>query len=157
MPSPVGPRHQGQSVGATWIGPAFDFGAPSAAEAAEPNDTIESVRKSRLVYRNMDKITFNLRSIGTAVYDPGNERSRYLTQADPSAVGTDRTAIGLRWRALRGDAMLLRNQLVDQLAVHVGEAKVAPRVAVRQLFVVEAQKIQECRVQVMHVNFVFNG
>ena len=45
---------------------------------------------------------------------------------------------------------------VDDAAVHVGQAEVAAAVAVRQLLVVEAQQVQDRRVQVVDVDPVLD-
>ena len=50
-----------------------------------------------------------------------------------------------------------RQDLLDHLPVHVGQAEVAAGVAVRQLLVVEAQQVQDRRVQIVDVDLVLDG
>jgi hypothetical protein len=50
-----------------------------------------------------------------------------------------------------------RYQRVHHVSVHVGESEVAARHAVGQLFVIEAQQLQDSRVQVVDVHPVLHG
>ena len=50
-----------------------------------------------------------------------------------------------------------RKDFTDDVAVDVGEAIVAPAVPVRQSLVIEAHDVQDRRVQVVDVDFVFDG
>src|SRR5262245_10763918 len=47
--------------------------------------------------------------------------------------------------------------LAHDAAVHVGEPKITARIAIRQPFVVEPHKVQDRRVQVVHVDTVLHG
>src|SRR5262249_6117572 len=64
-------------------------------------------------------------------------------------------------RALANQATRLtcpsRQDALDHVAMHVGEAEVAPAVAERQLLVVDAHQVQDRRVQVMDVDAVLYG
>ena len=51
----------------------------------------------------------------------------------------------------------LRQDLADYAAVDVGQAEVAAGVAEGEAFVVQAQLMQQRRVQVVQVDFVFDG
>src|SRR5262245_11106281 len=50
----------------------------------------------------------------------------------------------------------LRQNLLHHSSVNVGEAKIPSSVAVGELFVVEAEQMQEGRVQIMNVNWIFD-
>ncbi len=47
-------------------------------------------------------------------------------------------------------------QLRDERAVNIGQPEVASGVAIRQLFVIEAEQVQDGGVQVVHVDRVFD-
>lgn len=47
--------------------------------------------------------------------------------------------------------------IVDDAAVHVGQAEIAAAVAVGEALVVEAHQVENCGVQVVDVNFILNG
>src|SRR5262249_62136257 len=49
-----------------------------------------------------------------------------------------------------------RQDLLDDLARHVGQAEVAARVAVSQFLVIEAQKGQDRRLQIMDVDLLLD-
>ena len=59
--------------------------------------------------------------------------------------------------ARRPASSLLGDHLSDHLAVDVGEPEVAPRVAIGQPLVVEAELVQDSGVQVVHVHSTLNG
>ena len=46
---------------------------------------------------------------------------------------------------------------VDHSAVDIRQSKIASGVAVCQLLMVDTQRVQDCRVQVVHVYFAFDG
>ena len=47
-----------------------------------------------------------------------------------------------------------RHDFFDNPSVHVGQTEISPGVAVCELFVIEAQKVKDGRVQVMNVDLV---
>ena len=49
------------------------------------------------------------------------------------------------------------DQVLDDLAVHVGQAEVSAGVAVGELFVVEAEEVEDRGVQVVDVHLVLDG
>ena len=51
----------------------------------------------------------------------------------------------------------LRDDLLLHVSCHVCETEVAPRIAISQSFMIEAQQMQYRCVQVMHVNLLFDG
>ena len=51
----------------------------------------------------------------------------------------------------------LRDDVVDDVAVDVGEAEVAAGVAVSEFFVVEAEQVQNGGVEVVDVDYFFDG
>ena len=53
--------------------------------------------------------------------------------------------------------MTLRDDLRDDVTIHVGRAKIPPGVAECELLVVDAQQVQNCRMQIVHVNFACDG
>ena len=46
-----------------------------------------------------------------------------------------------------------RENVVEDSSGHVRQSEVASRIFVRQLFVIQAQRVQQSRMQVVHVNF----
>ena len=48
-------------------------------------------------------------------------------------------------------------QITDDASVNVGQSEVAAGVAVSQGFMIEPHQMQNCRVQVVHVDFVLHG
>ena len=46
---------------------------------------------------------------------------------------------------------------MHDLAGDIGQAFIASVVEIRQSFVIHAEKMQDCRVQVMHMHFSFGG
>ena len=50
-----------------------------------------------------------------------------------------------------------RYDLPDHASMHIGEPVVAAAVAIGETFVVEANEVEDGGVQVVDVNFVFNG
>jgi hypothetical protein len=54
----------------------------------------------------------------------------------------------------RRESSSSQNVLHDS-AVHIGQAEVAAGVAVSQLLVVESQEMQQCRMQIVHVDLAF--
>ena len=52
---------------------------------------------------------------------------------------------------------LSRENRLHHLPMHIGQPEVAPGVAVRQLRVVEAEQVQDRRVQIMHVDLLLDG
>src|SRR5206468_3210229 len=50
-----------------------------------------------------------------------------------------------------------REDFLRHAAAHIGEAEVAAGVAVSQLLVIEAEQVQQGRVQVVHVDLVLHG
>jgi hypothetical protein len=46
----------------------------------------------------------------------------------------------------------LRQQFSDNVTMHVSQAKIAASKPVGQFFVIEAEQMQDCRVQIMHMN-----
>ena len=57
----------------------------------------------------------------------------------------------------RAVVMPSRYDLPDHASMHIGEAVVAASVAVSEAFVIETQEVQDGGVQVVDVNFVFDG
>ncbi len=66
---------------------------------------------------------------------------------------------GARWLLFkqRLTSPTSRQDLVDHAAAEVGEAVVAAVVAVGEFFVIEAEEVEEGGVEVIHVDFVFDG
>jgi len=51
----------------------------------------------------------------------------------------------------------LRDDFVDDVAVHVGQAEIAAGVMIRQFFVIESEEPENGRVQIMHVDRILDG
>lgn len=51
----------------------------------------------------------------------------------------------------------LRQNLVDQLTMHISQPEITPRVSKRQLFMIKAQAVEHCGVQVMDADWVLCG
>ena len=49
------------------------------------------------------------------------------------------------------------NYVVDDVAVDVGQAEVSAGVAVGESFMVQAHEVQDCGVEIMNVDSVFDG
>src|SRR5438445_7389270 len=60
-------------------------------------------------------------------------------------------------RQAPGGPVSSRQNLVHHAAAHIGESEVAAGVAVRQLLVVQAEEVQQGRVQVVDVDLVLGG
>ena len=56
----------------------------------------------------------------------------------------------------RRRCLLLGQKILHDVAVHVGEAEIAAGVAEGELLVIEAQQVQDRRVQVMDVHLVLD-
>lgn len=55
-----------------------------------------------------------------------------------------------------GGVRKLRQDVVDNAAFDIGQPEVAAAVGISQFFVIEAELVQDCGVQVVNVDFVFN-
>src|SRR5207247_3502598 len=49
------------------------------------------------------------------------------------------------------------DQFPDHLPMDVGEAEIATRVAEGELLVIETEQMKNCRVQVVYMDFIFDG
>ena len=54
-------------------------------------------------------------------------------------------------------AVRSRNQIMDHVAMNVGEAIVTPRIAVGELLVVEAHEVENRRIHIVDVDAVLDG
>ena len=50
-----------------------------------------------------------------------------------------------------------RQQIVDDLAMHIGESEIATFEPIRQCFVVDPQQVHHRRLEVMHVHEIFGN
>src|SRR5437879_1372371 len=58
--------------------------------------------------------------------------------------------------ANRSQATRLSEQSIDDFAIDVGQSEIASLKAIGQLRVIQAKAVQNCRLQIMHVNLVFS-
>ena len=54
-------------------------------------------------------------------------------------------------------ALRSRNQIMDHVAMNVGETIVTPRVAVGELLVIEAHEVENRRIHIVDVDAVLDG
>ena len=50
-----------------------------------------------------------------------------------------------------------RNQIMDHVAMNIGETIVTPRIAVGELLVIEAHEVENRRIHIMDVDAVLDG
>ena len=86
-----------------------------------------------------------LATIVVGAHDRVAFRSFYILSADLMFVG------------LRMSFRVSGDDVFDDRPVHVGQAEVAAGVAIGELFVVEAQEVEQGGVQVVNVDLVFDG
>ena len=53
--------------------------------------------------------------------------------------------------------LILSDDVVNNATMHVREPKIATSAAVRQSFMVQTEKVQDCGVQVMQMSRIFDG
>src|SRR5687767_3237538 len=58
---------------------------------------------------------------------------------------------------MAGSSIASSDDLLHHISLHIRKAEVAASVAISQALVVEAQQVQDRSVEVVHVNFVFDG
>src|SRR5690606_15788691 len=84
-------------------------------------------------------------------------RSRLRSCASPSIVNYQLSVNYQSPRTLAKSGYDLGNDIVDHAAGDVGQAEISAAVAVGEPLVVDAQQVQNRRVQVVDVNFILHG